>query len=281
MTEKHMPSMVAPTDTGGTTMTTGIVRLSYPSLIEPRFNEQSGTSKYEAALIFSKHDAAMNQMVSAKIQEAIKRGIEERKLLPTTTIDNVKMTLKDGINDPTLSQDPYNHDKMILRTTSVSKPALMQLAPPGTASPVVPLQDAESKIYPGCYVVASVNFAAYNSNGNRGVSCFINSVLWYEDGESFAGGITAEEAFADVAAMLPPVQPAGLDTFAAQNTVQPQQPQQPAMPGMPPQQPAQPAAPAMPGMPPQQPTMPGMPPQQPQQPQQPAMPAMPGMPPQQ
>jgi hypothetical protein len=44
---------------------------------------------------------------------------------------------------------------------------------------------------------ASVNFYAFNSNGNRGVACGLNNIQKLRDGEPLGGRSRPEDDFAD------------------------------------------------------------------------------------
>ena len=53
-----------------------------------------------------------------------------------------------------------------------------------------------SEVYSGVYGRASVNFYAFNSNGNRGIACSLNNLQKIRDGEHLGGKSSAEEDFA-------------------------------------------------------------------------------------
>ena len=55
----------------------------------------------------------------------------------------------------------------------------------------------ESEVYSGCYARVSVNFYAFNSNGNRGIACGLNNLQKIRDGEPLGGRASAESDFAD------------------------------------------------------------------------------------
>ena len=52
-----------------------------------------------------------------------------------------------------------------------------------------------SEVYSGVYGRASVNFYAFNSNGNRGIACSLNNLQKIRDGEHLGGKSSAEEDF--------------------------------------------------------------------------------------
>lgn len=52
-----------------------------------------------------------------------------------------------------------------------------------------------SELYSGIYGRASINFYAFNSNGNRGIACGLNALQKLRDGEPLGGHINAETEF--------------------------------------------------------------------------------------
>ncbi len=56
----------------------------------------------------------------------------------------------------------------------------------------------KSEVYSGCYGRASINFYAFNANGNRGIACGLNNLQKLRDGEPLGGRASAESDFATV-----------------------------------------------------------------------------------
>jgi len=54
-----------------------------------------------------------------------------------------------------------------------------------------------SEVYSGVYGRASINFYAFNSNGNRGIACGLNNLQKIRDGEPLGSRTSAEDDFAD------------------------------------------------------------------------------------
>lgn len=79
-------------------------------------------------------------------------------------------------------------------------PAYFVNANSGTAPGIV---DADrqtiidrSEVYSGVYGRASINFYAFNSNGNKGIACGLNNLQKIRDGEPLGGKSRAEDDFA-------------------------------------------------------------------------------------
>ena len=76
-----------------------------------------------------------------------------------------------------------------LNATSASKTGIVD----GDCQPIL----ETSEIYSGIYGRASINFYAFNSNGNKGIACGLNNIQKLRDGEHLGGKSRAEDDFAD------------------------------------------------------------------------------------
>ena len=50
-------------------------------------------------------------------------------------------------------------------------------------------------VYSGCYCNVSVNFYAFNANGNRGVAAGLGNIQFVKDGDRLSGRASAEADF--------------------------------------------------------------------------------------
>lgn len=62
-----------------------------------------------------------------------------------------------------------------------------------TTGKAIPL--GENDVYSGCYARVSLNFYAFNTNGNKGIACGLGNIQKVDDGERLGGGASAEEDF--------------------------------------------------------------------------------------
>ena len=163
---------------------TGEVRFSFPHLFEPHaFDPAKDTPKYSVMLLIPKSDTATMKKLKAAEQEAIEKGI-------ATTWGGKKpkkinSVLKDGDDDAEEYPERAGHYVMSVR--SLTRPQVVDAS-------VQPILDA-SEIYSGVYGRVSINAFAYSHAGNNGVGFGLNNVQKTADGESLAGGTTAEEDF--------------------------------------------------------------------------------------
>lgn len=165
----------------GSKVVTGMVRLSYAHLHEPKSIEGS-EPKYSVSLIIPKSDTSTLKAIN----EAIKEAQEEGKgkwggKIPA----NLKLPVRDG--DEERPDDEAYADSYFINANSVRKPEIVDLRGNKGLGP--------DEVYSGCYARVSVNFYPFNVSGNRGIACGLGNVQKLDDGERLGGGSTAEEDF--------------------------------------------------------------------------------------
>lgn len=166
-----------------TKVVTGKVRLSYANVWEPVAVE-GGKPKYSVSLIIPKSDTRTIDMINAAVENAIKQGAAKfGGKVPSKAA--LKLPLRDG---DTERDDEAYKGAYFVNATSTTAPQIVDAA-------VQPILD-RSEVYSGCYARVSVNFYAFNSNGNRGIACGLGNIQKLADGEALGGRSTAEEDFA-------------------------------------------------------------------------------------
>ena len=63
---------------------------------------------------------------------------------------------------------------------------------------VKPILD-RGEVYSGCYARVSLNFYAFNSNGNKGIACGLGNIQKIRDGEPLGGKTSAADDFSTLA----------------------------------------------------------------------------------
>lgn len=166
----------------GTKVVTGMVRLSYAHLHEPKSIEGS-EPKYSVSLIIPKSDTSTLKAIN----EAIKEAQEEGKgyvwggKIPA----NLKLPVRDG--DEERPDDEAYADSYFINANSVRKPEIVDLRGNKGLGP--------DEVYSGCYARVSVNFYPFNVSGNRGIACGLGNVQKLDDGEPLGGFTRAEDDF--------------------------------------------------------------------------------------
>lgn len=169
--------------TNPTKVITGIVRLSYANVWEPK-SINGGTEKYSVSLIIPKSDT---KTLNA-INEAVDAAIEEGKGKFGGKIPNkaaLKLPLRDG--DIDRPDDEAYVDSYFINANSITPPQVVD-------KNVNPVLD-RSEVYSGVYGRVSVSFYAFNSNGNKGIACGLGNVQKIRDGEPLGGRTNAAEEF--------------------------------------------------------------------------------------
>ena len=129
----------------------------------------------------------------AKINAAIKAAYDEGqsklkgsgKSVPK--LEAIKTPLRDG--DKERPDDEAYKDAYFVNANSTTKPGVVD-------ADRQPILDT-SELYSGIYGRASINFYAFNSNGNRGIACGLNNLQKLADGAPLGGHSRAEDDFAD------------------------------------------------------------------------------------
>ena len=97
----------------------------------------------------------------------------------------LKLPLRDG---DTERDDEAYKNSFFVNANSTTAPQIVDRS-------VQPILD-RSEVYSGCYARVSVNFYAFNSNGNRGIACGLGNIQKVRDGEPLGGKSSAADDFA-------------------------------------------------------------------------------------
>lgn len=163
-------------------------RWSYANVWEPKAIN-GGTPKYSVSLIIPKSDTVTIKKIEAAIEAAYKEG--EAKLkgnsrsVPALSV--LKTPLRDG--DAERPDDEAYANAYFVNANSATAPGIVD-------ADRQPILD-RSEVYSGVYGRASINFYAFNSNGNKGIACGLNNLQKIRDGEPLGGKSRAEDDFAD------------------------------------------------------------------------------------
>lgn len=171
-----------------TKVITGVnTRWSYANIWDPK-SINGGTPKYSVSLIIPKEDTVTVNKVKAAIQAAYEEG--ESKLKGSGKTVPVLSTLKTPLRDGDLERpdDEAYANSYFINANSATAPGVVD----ADRQPIIDRSD----VYSGVYGRASINFYAFNSNGNRGIACGLNNLQKIKDGEPLGGKSRAEDDFA-------------------------------------------------------------------------------------
>lgn len=174
--------------TNPTKVITGVnTRWSYANVWDPK-SIAGGTPKYSVSLIVSKDDTATVNKIKAAIQSAYEEGQSKLKgngkTVPALSV--LKTPLRDG--DLERPDDEAYANCYFVNANSAAAPGIVD----ADRQPIID----RSEVYSGVYGRASINFYAFNSNGNKGIACGLNNLQKIKDGEPLGGKSRAEEDFA-------------------------------------------------------------------------------------
>jgi len=163
-------------------------RWSYANVWEPKAIN-GGTPKYSVSLIIPKSDTETVAKIKAAIQAAYEEGETKLKGNGRTVpqLSALKTPLRDG--DAERPDDPAYANAWFVNANSATAPGIVDAARQEIID--------RSEVYSGVYGRASINFYAFNSNGNKGIACGLNNLQKIADGEPLGGKSRAEDDFAD------------------------------------------------------------------------------------
>ena len=147
-----------------------------------------GAPKYSVSLIIPKSDVRTIEKIKAAIQAAYEEG--ESKLKGNGKSVPALSTLKTPLRDGDLERpdDEAYRNAYFINANSATAPGIVD-------ADRQPILDT-SEVYSGVYGRASINFYAFNSNGNKGIACGLNNLQKICDGEPLGGKSRAEDDFA-------------------------------------------------------------------------------------
>ena len=171
-----------------TKVITGVkTRWSYANVWDAK-SINGGAPKYSVSLIIPKSDTATVNKIKAAIQSAYEEGESKLKgngkTVPALSV--LKTPLRDG--DLERPDDEAYANSYFINANSASAPGIVD----ADRQPIID----RSEVYSGVYGRASINFYAFNSNGNKGIACGLNNLQKIKDGEPLGGKSRAEDDFA-------------------------------------------------------------------------------------
>lgn len=172
-----------------TKVITGVnTRWSYVNAWEPK-SINGGAPKYSVSLIIPKSDTKTLEKIRTAIQAAYEEGQSKLKGngRSVPALSALKTPLRDG--DAERPDDEAYANSYFVNANSGTAPGIVD----ADRNPIL----ERSEVYSGVYGRASINFYAFNSNGNKGIACGLNNLQKIRDGEPLGGKSRAEDDFAE------------------------------------------------------------------------------------
>jgi len=164
-------------------------RWSYVNVWEPKAVGDGTTRKYRISLIIPKSETEDYQKIQAAIKAAYEEGAYRLKGNSRTVppLESLHTPLRDG--DKERPDDPAYKGCWFINASSTTAPGIVDANRQAIFD--------HSEVYSGVYGRASINFYAYNVNGNRGIACGLNNLQKISDGEHLGGHVSAKDDFTD------------------------------------------------------------------------------------
>lgn len=157
-------------------------RISFANIFEAK-SINGNDPKFSVSCLIPKTD----KTTLLKIHKAVEAAKEDGKTRKWNgkIPPNLKLPLRDG--DIDRPDDENYEDCFFLNASSKDAPQVVDRK-------VNPILDP-MMVYSGCYCNVSVNFYAFNANGNRGVAAGLGNIQFVRDGERLSGKASADADF--------------------------------------------------------------------------------------
>ncbi len=171
------------TNTNRTKVITGVnTRLSYFNGWEA-VSINGGKEKYSVSVLIPKDDTETLSQIEKAVDAAIEEGLSKFGGKKPNK-KSIKLPLRDG--DIEKDDEAYK-GYYFINANSVTAPQIVD-------KNVKPILE-HSEVYSGCYARVSLNFYAFNSNGNKGVACGLGNIQKIRDGEPLGARTNAADDF--------------------------------------------------------------------------------------
>ena len=160
-------------------------RISFANIWEPK-SINGSEEKYSVSCIIPKSDKKTLTRIHNAIEAAKEAGKSKRwggKIPP-----NVKLPLRDG--DIDRPDDEAYAGAYFINASSKEAPQVVDRK----VQPIIDAMECGS----GDYCNVSVNFYAFNANGNKGIAAGLGNIQKIKDGERLAGRASASSDFQEV-----------------------------------------------------------------------------------
>lgn len=164
-----------------TKVITNECRLSWCHIFEPApVAPNSETKKYSVTLLIPKSDTDTVEKLKEAMANAANRFREKngQNSLPPKP----KRTLHDGDGQKEDGTEfgPECKGMFVLKVSSQTPPGIVD----GRGRDITDSRE----VYSGCWAKASITWAGYSANGNKGLTAYLNGIQKVRDDEPLAGG---------------------------------------------------------------------------------------------
>ena len=168
-----------------TQVVTGVSRLSYASIWEPK-ETPSGQMKYSVCVLIPKKDKQTIKAIEAAIEAAYQDGLVKKWAGKKA---GVKMdVLRDGDeeNEDGELKGPEFRGMYYINASGMKAPIVLDRE----RNPVLD----KTEVYSGCWANVAINFYPYAVDGAKGIAAGLNAIRKVKDDESLGGELTVDAA---------------------------------------------------------------------------------------
>lgn len=189
------------------------VRLSFPTLVEPKSQKGSTKKKYSADFLLTKDHPSFTNFMQAVNKIAVEKWKENATAVMAMLNNDRKLRCygkgEEKVNQKTFKVYDGYPDHVYISANQLDSKIVQMIRPDGTSVPssdVLEYQSLARKLYGGCYVNAVVKPWPQDSiDHGKGMRCELFAVQFAKDGEAFG------EAPLDTSAMFKPVASASVE----------------------------------------------------------------------
>ena len=162
-------------------VTTPEFRVSFPAVFEPKMNTLNKKMEYSVVMLFDKQNkAVMDQL--AKLYDVMEQ-VASLKFM-----GKIPANLRTPFRNLDVDRPEYYKGFIWVTARSTQRPGVVDQR----LNIITP---ESSEFYAGCYARATIQFYAYDTMGNRGVSAGLQNIQKLRNGEKFSGRQDAELDF--------------------------------------------------------------------------------------
>lgn len=170
---------------------TGVVRLSYAHVGQPKDWGEGEEPKYEATALYE--PGSETDKIIQRLIEDIFNAHDRSELADVELGENCELIGK-NVHDPIQDGNDHKNDEykgmLYFKATSKSKPALWE----DNGDPMLDPAD----MYSGAFVQFSITGQAWrNKKGKAGISLYLNAIKFIEDGDELSGASASHDEFED------------------------------------------------------------------------------------
>lgn len=176
----------------GTKVVTGVVRLSYANLLQPKASGEGEEPRYSTQLIIPKSEKATLKALEQARKAAF--DADGGSKLKGVKYANVYNTLRDADEEfDTDDEKPELKNCYFMNVSNKTKPGIVKRVNGANVE-----TDDPEEVYSGVYAIVSLNFYAFNVGKNKGLTAGLNNVMVLGYGDYLGGRASANSDFSDM-----------------------------------------------------------------------------------